>query len=408
MMKISETQGIGKKDVSDILMLVDITRNCHNPKILTSEIIKGMSPIFKTDRIHFCFSDKYNRKIDINNYINIGVEEYYQRQYQDYYYQYSPFLSPIPSQIADKLVGRIQDIFSYPQWINLRYYNDFFKHQNFHHEMMIYLRSLDKIFGSIALFRSKQEMEFSPKDVYKANLLAIPIAIALEDINLRNNLKSKKQSRVDGRIILNQAFLIINSEYQMVYINNEARDVLKLVQTLSTGNGNARYEKKANMLGIILQDCEILKRLYSKNQNLVLQRNRVIKFDKIKKTFRLRTTIVHFSQHEVDLPYFLISIDDITFETYEIEENQAGQRYNLTRREFELTQYIAEGLTNDEVARKLFISKFTVQNHIQNIFKKTGARNRTALVRLFKWTAPLMIEQIELGESSGLGHRSPG
>jgi DNA-binding CsgD family transcriptional regulator len=388
-------------------MLVDITRNCHDPKILASELIKGMSPIFKTDRIHFCFSDQYNRKIDIDNYINIGIAEYSQRQYQDYYYQYSPFLSPIPPQLADELVGRIQDILSYSQWTKLRYYNEFFKPQNLHHEMMIYLRSLDKLFGAIALFRSKHEMEFSPKDVYKANLLAIPIAIALEDIKLHDHLKSEKPSQVDGRIILNQAFLIINSEYQIVYINNEARDVLKLIQALRAGNGNDRYEKKADVLGIILQDCEILKRLYSKNQTLVLQRNRVINFDKIKKTFRLRTTIVNFSQHEVDLPYFLISIDDITFETSEIEENKAGQRYNLTRREFELIQYIAEGLTNDEIARELFISKFTVQNHMQNIFKKTGAGNRTALVRLFKWTAPQMIEQVELGKSGGLVHCSP-
>ena len=49
----------------------------------------------------------------------------------------------------------------------------------------------------------------------------------------------------------------------------------------------------------------------------------------------------------------------------------------LTAREVEVLRSIAAGLTNQEIADKLFISEKTVANHITNIFNKTGSGNRT-------------------------------
>jgi DNA-binding NarL/FixJ family response regulator len=42
---------------------------------------------------------------------------------------------------------------------------------------------------------------------------------------------------------------------------------------------------------------------------------------------------------------------------------------------------VANGLTNVEIADKLFTSKRTVETHRQNILEKTGAKNTAALVR---------------------------
>ena len=53
---------------------------------------------------------------------------------------------------------------------------------------------------------------------------------------------------------------------------------------------------------------------------------------------------------------------------------------SLSAREIEIIELVAEGLTNQEIADRLTISKRTVDNHVSNIFTKTGARNRVALV----------------------------
>ncbi|NQV10469.1 MAG: response regulator transcription factor [Cyanobacteria bacterium] len=52
----------------------------------------------------------------------------------------------------------------------------------------------------------------------------------------------------------------------------------------------------------------------------------------------------------------------------------------LSAREIEIIELVATGLTNQEIALRLMISKRTVDNHVSNIFSKTGAKNRVALL----------------------------
>ena len=53
----------------------------------------------------------------------------------------------------------------------------------------------------------------------------------------------------------------------------------------------------------------------------------------------------------------------------------------LSPRELEVVKLIAEGLTSDEIAEQLFISKKTVDRHRANMLEKLGMRNRVELTR---------------------------
>ena len=53
----------------------------------------------------------------------------------------------------------------------------------------------------------------------------------------------------------------------------------------------------------------------------------------------------------------------------------------LSKREIEVLGLIAEGLTNNEIANKLFTSRRTVEGHRKNLIDKTGARNTATLIR---------------------------
>jgi DNA-binding NarL/FixJ family response regulator len=53
----------------------------------------------------------------------------------------------------------------------------------------------------------------------------------------------------------------------------------------------------------------------------------------------------------------------------------------LTRREAEILAMIATGMTNPEIAARLYVSSHTVKSHINRIFAKTGSPDRTAAVR---------------------------
>ncbi len=52
----------------------------------------------------------------------------------------------------------------------------------------------------------------------------------------------------------------------------------------------------------------------------------------------------------------------------------------LTQRELEILGLIASGLTNPEIAERLFLSNHTVKTHINRIFAKTGSRDRAAAI----------------------------
>ncbi len=48
----------------------------------------------------------------------------------------------------------------------------------------------------------------------------------------------------------------------------------------------------------------------------------------------------------------------------------------LTKREMEILKLVAEGLTNEEIGKKIFISEKTVKTHLTNIFDKLKVNNR--------------------------------
>lgn len=76
-----------------------------------------------------------------------------------------------------------------------------------------------------------------------------------------------------------------------------------------------------------------------------------------------------------------------SWETFEeIVEGQTPSRESLpqadesikalTKREMEILRLVAEGLTNEEIGRKIFISEKTVKTHLTNIFDKLKVNNR--------------------------------
>lgn len=65
--------------------------------------------------------------------------------------------------------------------------------------------------------------------------------------------------------------------------------------------------------------------------------------------------------------------------------NQAKLReLGVTRRELEILELIAAGMSNREIAEKLFVSENTVKTHSSRLFDKLSAKRRTQAVQLGK------------------------
>ncbi len=87
----------------------------------------------------------------------------------------------------------------------------------------------------------------------------------------------------------------------------------------------------------------------------------------------------------------------------EIVQSQSGKRggepaneiiKHLTKREVEILRLVAEGLTNEEIGKRIFISEKTVKTHLTNIFDKLKVNNR------FKAALLIMNRASESGTQS--------
>ena len=78
---------------------------------------------------------------------------------------------------------------------------------------------------------------------------------------------------------------------------------------------------------------------------------------------------------------FAPDVADYLRRTMTVHENTADQDVfkELTVREKEIVTLIADGLSNAQIAEKLFLADGTVRNHISTILEKTGLEHRTQI-----------------------------
>ena len=67
----------------------------------------------------------------------------------------------------------------------------------------------------------------------------------------------------------------------------------------------------------------------------------------------------------------------------EINHNKIKE-LEITSREYEVLQAISEGLSNKEIANKLFLSESTIKPHVSNLLLKLHAKRRTQAIQIAK------------------------
>jgi len=72
---------------------------------------------------------------------------------------------------------------------------------------------------------------------------------------------------------------------------------------------------------------------------------------------------------------------ELSFNLNNHNNRKADKQDHLTPRELEIIKHIGEGLTNQEIAAKLFLSPATVDTHRKNVLAKLELKNTAALIK---------------------------
>jgi two-component system, NarL family, response regulator LiaR len=67
-----------------------------------------------------------------------------------------------------------------------------------------------------------------------------------------------------------------------------------------------------------------------------------------------------------------------------VPDERKREDLGITRRECEILELIAQGMSNREIAGRLYLSENTIKTHSSRVFDKLGAKRRTHAVQLGK------------------------
>lgn len=82
------------------------------------------------------------------------------------------------------------------------------------------------------------------------------------------------------------------------------------------------------------------------------------------------------------MPTHIMVLVERIVERHMVDLEKAMREYALSRKEVEVVRLLGRGCSNREIGEELFISEYTVKDHVKKIMQKTGAGSRSEIMAL--------------------------
>ena len=173
---------------------------------------------------------------------------------------------------------------------------------------------------------------------------------------------------VKGR--LNPGILIFNIHMRLLYSNDEALDLVPEIGDLKTaGNGS---------MDIIHKLCKDIINSGPVNGGM----NSAILHNNSGSPCSARAFLLGNAKEAK--PTSIMLLLERIIEKHEIDFQEVKNRFGLTGRETEVLVHICAGLRNKEISEKLFISEYTIKDHIKKLMLKLEVSSRAEIIAHIK------------------------
>ena len=370
-------------DYNDILSFINYCVSCLKNSDKTESILSEILKIFKADEAVFLSPNSSYDGVNLAGSFALCKDSSYLDRYADCFWRHDPLYNMQFCSTSDNLVFKTDDIIPYSQMVELDYYKSFLRPQNLLSELIIRLYSGGSTFGAISLQRYQEHSCFETKDVLKASILVPYLVNIFEIVEGIANINKERILLEQWMESHSEGIILLDPEIRPIYINLKARHFCQLLKGIDEKSSFNVMNIETGLPRIIVQDCKKLALPNEASISLPGQNNRIVGI-KNKTRYYLQYFPVTLSPAVQTAPYFVVLLSELTRYNRNTEEILTEQQ-KLSQREEDIARYVSLGLTNKQIAEKLFISPYTVQNHLKNIFRKTGLDSRTKLANLVKY-----------------------
>lgn len=356
------------KDLRDVLLVSGTALESTKPDEQLSEVLRLLEPIFKTGNNNFFFAGVRGTSLNLKRVVGRGIDPKFFTAFRKYYHKLDPYYKTWASKTSPTVI--ITDHAQTDSCLS-EYYNDFLKPQSIQFQMSVYLRSRQRLLGVLSFFRPSSGIEFSSHEQAKARLLAPYLSGALEKA-LASEKRAEQETIIESIIpyIPHKGVMVLDESLEPVYVDENAKHFMSHL--------NPSIKGQKSLLQPLGREihlrCRDLMKMNPPEENTKTVHNQ-FEWNYPQGNKKLRIQLRRIT-HRENKPLLLLYFDPEDKETHQLEKLT---QYGLSPRQAEVVFLLSRGLTNKEIGNKLFISEYTVENHLRSIYKKMGVSNRTHL-----------------------------
>lgn len=361
-------------DLKNILSLGEIALNCDSLDNLQREVLSRIQQTVNAESsVYFDVIDNSLGWQFVNG-ISFGVPDDAPKTWCDHYQENDPFTLSVLNHLAagDKYVITTADTICRKDYLRLQFYSDFLKPQSIYHMMVIGLPGDYKPAGLIGLHRGPRASEFSPQDIARINATVPYISAAVRKIKLSEMVRERQEIiRALSQDTRHGGILILDHNLRPTFFDDNAKRIFQLPQ-----HQGHRVHLHSNDFPPpqIIRSCKQLRQ--EENRTNGRETETHVDFEINHASRKITGSVCAYKTQQGVLNFMVC----LTAQTPDLIKPTKFHKFNLSRREIAIAQLIGAGMSNREIAQKLFISVRTVQNHLRSIYYKAHVHNRTSLL----------------------------
>jgi len=373
------------KDYRDILKLIYLANRCEDIESLIHTLFPHLMQIFHAECATLQLIKGYlshpqiveSRSFKSDSH-NLCEDKYYPTLYKDSFYQHSPLLTEALS--SSKIALKLGDSISLQDWERSVLYNGLIRPQHLYWELFLTLRWKNNLLGMITLWRTRQQPDYEDSDVSKAEMLTPHLGVAVHNIFLISQISKLGNHSLSADEASSEGLLWLDHRFTPSSFNAKAKDICLQLSSRMPHNTSNFEKGEFPIPSYVIRDCsDLLDLIKAEEQPILLPKERTV-FTESGQKFRIECSLIWKWDQISSTPNFMVTLSDLTDERK--LENTLQSKFHLSRRELDIIHYLIRGLSDDEIAEKLYISRQTVHTHTKNIYKKLGAKSRIELYRI--------------------------